>query len=263
MILLALQFWKGDYHHAMELARLVADMEPVFNKQAQFLFMARRDFKIDVQETVDYVSQKFTTYFAKGDRCEIGYPGGSNALWQDTMHWAYVNKKGQRNRPGILKDVECVLTFEGDCFPTRYGWIEELLAEWRANQPCDVLGHYIMNYQQNHVNGNAMFSPDITYKIGGIQGCSVDDPWDLHHWHAYQKHAKFSRLIWSLFKQPTITEEEILSPFQEEKKDHPFYGESLFPCLIHGVKDDSGKKLIRKIYGIDSMDPGPLVGNHS
>lgn len=263
MILLALQFWKGDYQAAMEVARLVADMEPTFNNDAQFLFMARRDFKEDVQPTVDYVSNKFKTYFAKGERCEIGYPGGSNALWQDTMHWVYTNWKPNRNKQGILKDIECVLTFEGDCFPTRYGWIEELLEEWRANQPCDVLGHYIMNSQQNHINGNALFSPNLTYKIPGIQGCSVDDPWDLHHWRAYQKYAKPSKLIWSLFKQPTISENRILEPFMEDKPDHPNYGESIFPCLIHGVKDNSGRTLIRKIYGIDALDSSPLVDTNS
>lgn len=241
MILLALQFWEGDKADAMEVAKLIADLETEPVKDAIFLFSARRDCTHD-NDVVEYVRKKFKTYTTIGQRTERGYPGGSNALWHDTMSWAWNELKNGRIDP-----IETVLTFEADACPTRPGWHYELLQEWRQKQPCKVLGHLLIQ-GRTHVNGNAMFDPYILRDIRGILGCSVNDPWDLHHYPAYQTVAKASELVWSMFKTPTVTADEVFAPKVEIATGHPLQNWSLFPALLHGVKDDSARKAVREKF---------------
>ena len=60
-ILLALQFWEGDKKPAMEVARLIADLESKHSDIADILFVSRFDCQQD-PKTVEYVSRKFNCY---------------------------------------------------------------------------------------------------------------------------------------------------------------------------------------------------------
>ena len=58
MLMLNFQFWEGDKDQAMELARLIADIEPSFREDVEVMFTARFDCRHD-NKAIDYVSKKF------------------------------------------------------------------------------------------------------------------------------------------------------------------------------------------------------------
>lgn len=202
-ILLALQFWNGDKARAMEVARLIADLEPRLSEKADFLFVSRFDCSQD-EDTIKYVSRKFYTHhYINRTRGEM-WPHGCNALWFGTMDWVYSHGLAKR-----VPDYKAVLTFEADAFPLAPNWVSELHQEWdRVN--VKVLGA-LQSSPGPHINGNALFSGDpafLKWVAREKGGCRPSGGWDYLLASEFRKRGwSNSNLFRSWWGYPTMTRE--------------------------------------------------------
>lgn len=173
-ILLAIQFWKGDKERAMQVARLIADLEPRHSDQADFLFVSRFDCTHD-DDTVKYVSRKFNVHtYINRSRGEL-WPHGCNTLWFGTMDWIFSYGMAERIPP-----YKAVLTFEADAFPLVPNWVSMLSEEWDQAK-VKILGA-MQIYPARHINGNAMFSCDpafLKWIARTKGGCTPHAGWDF------------------------------------------------------------------------------------
>lgn len=223
--LIAIQFWRGDKDKAMRLARLIADMEPAFNRQVDFLFVARFDIPHD-PVTVKHVSRKFEvrTYTTKAR--SVGHPWGSWCLWFSTVEW-FAQLKGKK-----IPDYKWIFPFEADCVPISRTWIDDISREWDASRGVYLLGSETFHWRQ-HLNGNLMVSGDPQFltwltKGVGIRGCPPKDAWDIYLFPQFARWGVgFSKRIKNVCGQPTCSREEF----------ERWRAEGL--SFIHGVKDHS------------------------
>lgn len=232
-ILLALQYWSGDRDKAMQLARLIADLEPRFSTTADFMFMSRFDCAHD-PETVAYVGRKFNvhTHVNRGRR-GVGWPHGCNELWFGTMDHVYdlnVNKR--------MPTYKAILTFESDGYPLRPDWIPRLIEAWDSAK-VKVLGA-MQTSPGKHVNGNAMFSGDTNFlhEIGRkIGGCSPHGGWD------YVLAPKFQKMGW---KDCPLMRSWWTCPSMDRQTFDSLVEQGV--VFFHGVKDDSVLKHVRERF---------------
>lgn len=174
-LLLALQFWDGDKEQAMNVARLIADLQPGFCEIADFMFVARFDCEQDLK-TVEYVSRKFNTnHFVNTRFRGAEWPFGCNQLFFGTVDYVFTMSEAKK-----IPDYKAVLTFEADTAPLSPNWISELSQAWdRAN--VKVLGALQSN-PAPHINGNALFSCDLKFLkwlTRDIGGCTPHAGWDF------------------------------------------------------------------------------------
>lgn len=86
-ILITIPFWSRDRAQAMELARLLADLEPAHSEIADFAFVSRPDSKAADLEVSAHVSRKFNLYNVVSSRNETGWPNGCNGTFAGTLDW--------------------------------------------------------------------------------------------------------------------------------------------------------------------------------
>ena len=225
-ILLALQFWRGDMKAAMQVARLVADLEIRHSIHADFMFVSRFDCPQD-PETVKYVSRKFNTFtYINSSRKDKGWPAGCNGLWFGTVDRVYSMVEGKRMPP-----YKAILTFEADSFPLRPDWVARLSEEWDKRK-VKLLGPMVKSEGVNeHINGNALVSGDIQFlhQISReIGGCTPMGGWDyvLAPWFKKQGWSD-TPLMKSWWRQPTLSADMFESLLTDGT------------VFLHGVKDDS------------------------
>ncbi len=233
-MLLALQYWEGDKQQAMQLARLITDLQPGRCENADFLFVARFDCTHDAAE-IARASTKFNVHhYINRHRRGTQWPHGCNDLWFGTMDWIWSHMEAQR-----IPEYKCILTFEADSVPLTPNWISELSQAWDESRPANVVGP-LLDYPAPHVNGNAMFSGDkkflkwITRDIGG---CRPNGGWD------YVLAPKFKQQGWadcplmrSWWKTPTLTPEMFKGLMDQGA------------AFLHGVKDDSAIRAVRERF---------------
>lgn len=237
---LVLQFYPGDRDAAMRNAVRIADNEPEPRVDTEFVFAARFDTTPDPR-VVDYVRQKFpeTSVFTSSRR-ETGWPAGPNALWADVM----VNCANARFLRSQWIDVKAVLTFEADCVPVQKDWINQLSAEWdvAARKGKFVVGCLMPPPKfgpVGHINGNALFAPDLYQRIPAILGCSPVRGWDAVHAQAFQPHWYPTPLIQNYYRDREVSAEDIERVAPDGRK-----------CvLLHGVKDKSVEDYADKVLG--------------
>lgn len=228
-LVLAIQFWSGDRDAAMRNARRIADNEPKFRNDVEFLFVARFDCPHD-PATIAHVSKKFRTSTYTSTRSGTGWPSGCNDVWCDLM----CNHAIRNVYSGAWQDVKAVLTFEGDAIPVVKDWINQLSAEWNvaAAQGKTIVGCFMpppLCGPVGHINGNAMFAPDLFARIPQIIGCSPHGGWDFIFAPLFKPHWFKTPLITNYYKSLNITEKEI-------RRRAP---DGRIPAVVHGVKDRS------------------------
>lgn len=233
-LLLALQFWEKDKAQAMEVARLVADLEPRHSNQADFLFVSRFDCTQDMP-TVEYVSRKFNVHHHINRRRATGWPFGPNELWFGTMDYVFTYGVEAKR----MADYKAVLTFEADAFPLCPNWIQTLSEEWDTLHPAKVVGA-LQQYPGAHINGNALFSCDhefMKWIARSVSGCSPHLGWDFALAPQFQKRGwRNSNLFRSWWQTPTLPVERYEALLREQV------------CFLHGVKDTSVIRHVRNKY---------------
>jgi hypothetical protein len=231
---LALQFWEGDRDQANRVARMIADNEPTFRKDVEFVFVPRFDTTADA-ETVEYVSKKFPTSVFRTSRRETGWPGGCNAMWCSLANEFLLGKHYRGDWP----DVRWALTFESDCVPVHPDWINRLDAEWDLAEADGkkVMGCWMPNgHPMGHLNGNLMISPDFARHHSGILGCPSDRAWDVEFAPIFEPVWRKTGLIANFYRALKVTDAQF------EK----VYSGDAPPVLIHGVKDSSAEDYARR-----------------
>jgi len=233
-ILLALQFWEGDKDGAYRLAKLLADIEPGHNSQAEFLFVHRFDCKFD-QNIRHYVSRKFNTHVHHCKRRGVGWPQGCNELWLGTMEWIYHNLQ----KPDWGSPYKAVFTLEGDGAPLCSNWISRLSTKWDEIQPAYVAGHYIADHPRPHINGNALFSCHPAFL-----------KWLATRIHTVNASAGWDYYLTPLFKQWGQADiPEIRSYWSSQTMSDEWFANELRNDVVwvHGVKDDSLHRQVSKL----------------
>ena len=156
---LVLQFWDGDRDAAFRNALRIADNEPTFRKDVEFVFVSRFDSLLD-KEVVAKVAKKFKTSSFHCTRKGTGWPSGCNDMWADWVCTGAMGKIFSHE----WDDVKAMFTFEADAIPVHTDWIDQLSAEWdRAAEKGKYIVGCFMPPPQNgpvgHINGNALFAP--------------------------------------------------------------------------------------------------------
>jgi len=236
-LLLALQYWERDRAQAMDVARLIADMEPRHNEDVDFLFVSRFDCAHDLK-AIEYVSSKFKVHhYINKNRRGSGWPAGCNDLWFGTMDYLYGHTEAKK-----LPEYGAVLTFEADACPLGPYWHKTLMASWRkVNKAKPVKMHGAMvQHPKPHINGNAMFSgslPFLHWISRSIGGCPPTQGWDFY------LTKEFSHAGWA--DCPHMRSFWQCATMEPAKIDELIAAEV---CFLHGVKDHSVLDHVRKRF---------------
>jgi hypothetical protein len=246
MLILNIQHWHGDTERAMELARLIADLEPQPRKDIKVLFTARFDTKQD-RKTIDYVSKKFETYELTCKRTATGWPNGPNQMMGESYSYCV-----ERSRAGKFGDVKAVMFIESDCVPLHRDWINKLIEEYTASKKM-VLGAWLTRGDCNceHVNGNLIMSLDFWRQCKAVFHPQSRGGWDATLAHAIMPNAAPSKLIWSDYQlgmphNPWRGPDYLWAAKRYQSPTNPLYGQDLYPVYFHGVKVAEGLKCARE-----------------
>jgi hypothetical protein len=149
-ILITIPFWSRDRDQAMELARLLADLEPAHSEIADFAFVSRPDSKPADLETSAHVSRKFNLYNVVSSRNETGWPAGCNGTFAGTLDWTL---RGIYN--GQLPAYRGIFICESDACPLTRNPIGYIHGEWMKLKNKCVAGALIPPgpHGRAHVNG--------------------------------------------------------------------------------------------------------------
>lgn len=196
-IVLCLQFWEGDKEAAMRNARRIADNEPKFREDFDFCFVARFDAVPDAV-AVEHVSKKFkTTVFTSGRRGQ-GWPAGPNDVW-----CALMQESVSRVRDGEWAHVKALFTFEADCVPVHREWLDRLNKEWTLTENSGkwLCGWHGPHEETGHINGNALFHPQIAKFIPKLAGCAASMAWDCAFARVLSPHWRVGHFMENLYAQ--------------------------------------------------------------
>jgi len=225
MILVAMQYYPGDYREAMDAAKLFAEL---LEGQCQhdFVFFRRHDAPEPDKHTFAVVQQKFRKTMSEAGKGRYkGWPDGCNGLWHELMFWS-LYKKRNNSMPW-----DAVLTVESDTVPTTHKYLELLdQAYMRADK--NIIG---CNVEGSHINGNLMISPETLMEYRELTGTPSGVSWDWFHKDLIMRISEHTHLIQSEHRCKSMNEKKLYST----------------PCvLFHGVKDDTARKIVRRKYGI-------------
>jgi len=233
-ILITILFWQQDRAQAMQLAKLLADLEPEHCKSADILFVSRFDCKHDV-EAEKYVSRKFNIYSYTSTRRGVGWPLGCTSIFFGAIEWVYGKIMGKK-----IPHYKAVLILGADSVPLRKDWISQMNAAWGAankTKEIFVAGALIPNPARDHINGDCCLLSGkmnfLKFLAVGVQDGKVGWDWALADSFKKWGWADFP-FVRSLWRCPTFT--------QSDWNAFSAAGVS----WIHGVKDESLLELSRK-----------------
>lgn len=233
-ILIVLQYWSGDKAQAMELAKLIADIEPGISQQADFLFVCRFDCRHDM-DVVRYVSRKFSTFHHVSPRRGTGWPAGCNDLFFGGLEWIYHKMRARK-----LPHYKAVFFIEADCSPLSVDWISLMSSNWDKIQPVFVAGRKLRSeHIHEHINGGSCaLSGDFRFLEWLVMGPARSNDgagWD------YRLADDFRRWGWAelpgvecFWNRPTLSDGQI-----QNLKDSGV-------IWLHGVKSNAVLDFSRK-----------------
>lgn len=232
-MIIALQCCPLDAHHALELTRLICDIE--LNKRAdvEYCIACRKDTPPELVGAMRAVAlEKFTVcHVVAGKRTGVGWPVGPNDLWAETMmRLSILRKEGKTAMPAVL-------TFEPDCVPLRTDWLDILLATWvgAASRGKLVVGN---NHDDTHINGNAIFKVDITKQYPELNGADAAAGWDAYHGELLLKLGEDTDAIMQMYQMRSYTRATL-----ECARKRGF-----IPALFHGTKGADGLRFVRAMW---------------
>jgi hypothetical protein len=246
MILLIVQFWQGDREQAMELARLIADIEPAYRENVQILFAARFDCKHD-DAAIEYVSHKFRVHKMNCKRKAVGWPNGPNQMAGESYEYVV---EGLRNKK-LDQAIDAVMLIEADCIPLHKNWITMLYDEFKASNKL-VSGAWLKKADAGieHVNGNLIMSTRFWKVCPEIFHPQSRGGWDATLANRIMPYAHPSRLIWSDYQlgqphNPWRGCDYLWAPKRYSAKNNALYGQDLYPVWFHGIKTPKGLECAR------------------
>lgn len=198
---LVLQFWKGDKRRALDLARLLADLEPARRTDVVFVF-ARQDncpMDAEIAEAQLYVGSKFPVMdlVAKTDS-DKKYPGVCFDPWASA-----VQQLSDAYHTGRLPYGN-VFLFEADGCPIGSDWVdrlkrsheETLLLGKRVTGPLIRFGGVDAVHQVGgHVNGTLVMHLSCWEDHPSLRRCPSDAAYDVFHGLVLRNEAGPSQII--------------------------------------------------------------------
>ena len=254
-ILLVMQYFAGDKPAAMELSRLICDIEREVCPWADFAFLARSDCDHD-PDTAAYMRANFEhVHLLQSTRRSKGWPGGPNAMFMDLCRIVH-----EKTAAGEWA-YDAIMLLESDDLPLRSTWIKELHDEWHAGTQL-VLGDWVGrgdSLTHSHVNGNLLFSPELTNRHEEMWHPMRGTPvraLDQYFWPQFAPVARASRLIFSDYRLGTRNHpwrgcESLWTYRMHGDNTNPLEKVKLMPCLLHGCKAPEGRKCVREKLGLD------------
>jgi hypothetical protein len=243
-LLIVLQSSAVDQFHAMDLARLIADMEPEKSKEADFMFSNSFNSWPN-KEVVRHVAHKFQqVHTFNSVRTDTGHPAGPNCLLFSSLDRIYAGVK----RGGWKYDA--ILWMEPDMCPMRRGWIKEIYDEFKTKGK--LVGGFLYTdkcHFYQHINGGCVMSPLIRQKHRDFYWSDNRVGWDCFHGKMLVEEGYASPLFWMEYAKPTIDADSLFAN-KKYAKHHPLAKKKISPAIIHGVKDGSARQHVRNKLGL-------------
>jgi hypothetical protein len=236
MIALCLQTCPLDTDQAMDLAKLICELEVAKRAETEFFLVYRKDSD---RRLPRFFEQLANMRFGRAKACEArnfdsGWPGGSNMLASSAMMEMSILAHQQ------ICQSPAYLLFEPDCVPLARDWIDRLSSEWELTASSGKLafGHWHQQGDQStlHMNGNAVFRTDFFDKEGVLVGPALQG-WDYFYRERLIPISRDSNLIYQWYNRPSISLEELSNITKN----------GIRPVLFHGIKDSSARAGIRKL----------------
>ena len=256
-MILALQFYEKCVVSAMELATLLADLEPMFREDVGLALVHQPTDPPSelVVSTVDYCSRKFRTACVATGTGVAGWPQGASDLWVGTM-----NHFGEKFRRGLVPH-HSIFIFDGnDGVSLHRNWLDLLIAEHASTVAMgrQVTGALVGEGQRlAHINANLVMElpfwnahPELLM-MPPLPTRKHRPRYQLGHdrWHGRTilPHASASTAICSEWNKTGITR-EILD------------GRAAHSIWLHGYKDDGLRTMARqRLSSLPADAPGPIV----
>ena len=180
---LVLQFWRNDKSPAMELARLIADIEPEWRDDVIFVFArqvsdgkSNTPLDREIVETQHYVGMKmpWADMPVRVDE-KKKYPG----ICFDP--WAHACERLSKAYHTGMRAHHSAFFFEADGFPLSYRWIDELKDAHAMTlaQGKRVTGPLMQ--LDPHVNGTMIMHLSCWDDHPSLYRCPPRQPWDIFH----------------------------------------------------------------------------------
>jgi len=234
MIALCLQVYPGDTDVAMDLARLICELEPEV-RDSEFVLVYRKDCDIRLPKFFEGLARmRFARAYARmANNHDTGWPGGSNMLAQSAFMAMNMLAWGEE----VTSDG--FLLFEPDCVPLCLGWIDRLSEEWEKTKALgkEAFGHW---HQQGgpetlHMNGNAVFSTRFFDRHSSYMIGPATMGWDYFYREHYISISRDSDLIYQHYNRHEMTQGEWATIGKNGVR----------PALFHGIKTPHGRELAR------------------
>ncbi len=235
----------------MALLSLIADLEPSFNHDIDFLMFPRFDTKTRDARSIEKLNEKFTVIHGRSKRQSQGWPVGPNAQAMDAFKWCH-----SRYTSGEF-DYCGAFLIEADGLPLRRSWLNEIRGEWLLAQSkgAMAMGHWDGHGKElekgSHMNGNMVFHPVLINEIMELAyGDVPEGGWDMRFWPAIKPFAYPSSLIFSDYrlntpKNPLMGCCHLFEPRRHNHPHNPLFGSEIYPCYLHGVKGLTGIQCVR------------------
>lgn len=248
-LLICLSYYEGDREAAEDLALLLAELERTRNREADVLLVRRndaREFSAPVKAKLELKFDRVLTHICRRTDAR-GYPHGANQMFGDlAMLMAH--------SVPFATEYYAWLNLESDVVPTRPGWIGELAAQWPQVESAQkaALG-YIHDDPTPHLNGMALYAPNLLKRVPQLLGANPQICYDIWHAKRVLPLAESTPLIHFNYRQETITPADLFAV-----RD----GQSVAPCLFHGVKDRSARQAVRARFVTFTETAKPVVIVH-
>src|SRR5258705_5420645 len=235
MISLCLQCCPLDMDAAMELTKLICDLEPERRNETEFFLVYRKDCSLYLPKCFENMATpKFGRARARPARNhDTGWPGGSNMLAAS----AFI-EMSILAREDLCKN-EAFLLFEPDCIPLCSDWLDQLSHEWDKVKALgkQAFGHW---HQQGdastlHMNGNAVWRVDFFDKHSTLIVGPATQGWDYWFRDHFIGMSCDSNLIFQHYNRYGLTAGEFAIIGKNGVR----------PAFFHGIKTSDGRRIAR------------------
>jgi hypothetical protein len=243
-MILALQYCKKDMDRSMELAHLLADLEPAYRSDVLMALVRDSATPHDpsVDDAFDHCRSRFPTVQLVLPHSTTGWPEGPNQLWAGTMdHFASLWSSR-------ATDHRSIFTIDGgDGIPLHNNWLDLLLAEHAATSASGkrisgVPG--VDNLQRDHLSGNMILDLSVWADYPRIHACPPNDGWDCYHAPVFIGEASLSSVVRNDWRCCRSLSADLLEEYARSS------------VWWHGYKGDDLRKVARH-YLLDRLHGAP------
>lgn len=250
---LVLQTCPYDIRLAAGLASLIADIQPEFSRDADFIISYRKDvFSSGAIERV--LGAKFNVRTFRTVARADGWPHGPNNQWRETLLW--ITKERRVGRA----PYEALFMFEPDCVPLHRDWVRLLFDEWhRLGRPAFMGSMSYFDGKHLHLNGNMVLVADAMERFPSLKRpLLITGGWDAYHSGIIVPNSKQTELLHNEYRRNkypkvNVTDadwdqydcDELFGP----KWGHlgsDYEGKQIQPIFMHGTKHTSAQACVRK-----------------